>query len=46
MMESMFISRPTQINSQWELNVAMAVPVTRVKVIMARTIGLISTGRM
>lgn len=46
MKESIFISRPTQISSQWELNVAMAVPVARVRIIMAKTMGLISTGRI
>lgn len=46
MMESIFISRPIQISSQWELNVVMAVPVARVRVIIARTMGLISTGRV
>lgn len=46
MMESIFISRPTQISSQWELNVAMAVPVARVRIIIVRTMGLISTGRI
>lgn len=42
---SIFISKPIQIMSQWELNKTIMVPRTMVDVIMIRMGGLISTGR-
>lgn len=46
MIDSIFISRPIHMVSQWELNTVIAVPVNRVNKIMEKIRGLISTGRI
>lgn len=38
---NIFSSRPTQIRSQWELNIVIIVPDSRVVVIIVKTIGFI-----
>lgn len=44
--DSIFISRPIHMVSQWELNTVIAVPMNRVNRIMMKIRGLISTGRV
>lgn len=44
-MASIFISKPTQIMNQWELNRTIIVPKTTVDVMVIRMAGFISMGR-
>lgn len=44
--DSIFISRPIHMVSQWELNTVIVVPINRVNKMMMKIRGLISTGRV
>lgn len=44
-MASIFISKPTQIMNQWELNRTIIVPKTTVDIMVIRMAGFISMGR-
>lgn len=46
MIDSIFISRPIHMVSQWELNTVIVVPINRVNKMMMKIRGLISTGRV
>lgn len=44
--DSIFISRPIHMVSQWELNTVIVVPINRVNKMIMKIRGLISTGRV